>query len=197
MSDDMAQRKSVTLTLRPFQAGDAETIVSWLKDEYALRQWSADRYGRFPITAADMRTYYRTAAQQGGGDFQAMTALGPGGDIVGYFTLRRPGPERDMLRLGFVIVDDRLRGQGYGKAMLALAIRLAFTSASRVTLGVFENNDAAIRCYRACGFREVPVAEPEWYVCMGQVWECVEMELRRPGRAARGGAGERLLEGYR
>lgn len=32
------------LRLRPYKKGDAEVIVSWLKDEYSFRQWSADRY---------------------------------------------------------------------------------------------------------------------------------------------------------
>lgn len=36
--------------------------------------------------------------------------------------MRYPEANREVLRLGFIIVDSELRGKGYGKAMLELAI---------------------------------------------------------------------------
>ena len=41
------------LKLRPYRPADAATIVSWIADEYSFRQWCADRYDHYPITAAD------------------------------------------------------------------------------------------------------------------------------------------------
>lgn len=46
------------LRLRPYKACDAKIITKWLKNEYAFRQWSADRYEKYPITAEDMNLYY-------------------------------------------------------------------------------------------------------------------------------------------
>lgn len=46
------------LRLRPYKACDAQTITKWLKDEYAFRQWSADRYEKYPITSEIMNLYY-------------------------------------------------------------------------------------------------------------------------------------------
>ena len=34
----------MNLTLRPYQPSDAAVITSWLKSEYLMRQWCADRY---------------------------------------------------------------------------------------------------------------------------------------------------------
>ena len=42
------------LKLRPYKPSDAEAIVSWIKDERALRKWSSDRYGAYPIAAEDI-----------------------------------------------------------------------------------------------------------------------------------------------
>jgi len=42
------------LRLREYVESDATTILSWIKDEYAFRQWSADRYTEYPISAEDM-----------------------------------------------------------------------------------------------------------------------------------------------
>jgi len=39
------------LKLRPYKPCDAETIVSWCKDEESFRRWTSDRYDSFPITA--------------------------------------------------------------------------------------------------------------------------------------------------
>lgn len=39
------------IRLRQYKPCDAKAIVSWIKDEEALRKWSSDRFGDFPITA--------------------------------------------------------------------------------------------------------------------------------------------------
>lgn len=46
------------LRLRPYKACDAETIVSWIGDERAFRQWCAGRFPAYPITAADLNRHY-------------------------------------------------------------------------------------------------------------------------------------------
>ena len=38
------------IRLRPYKDCDAQKITAWIKDEYSFRQWSADRYDKFPIT---------------------------------------------------------------------------------------------------------------------------------------------------
>lgn len=165
------------LRLRPYKPCDAQVITKWLKNEYAFRQWSADRYERFPIIPDDMNRYYNR--EKDNQRIWAMTAFDDAG-IVGHFTMRYPDSSGlDEIRLGFVIVDDEKRGMGYGKEMLSLAIRYAFDllKVSKISLGVFENNTAAIHCYLACGFQAVPSETPEHYLCMGETWSCIEMEL--------------------
>ena len=168
------------LRVRPYKACDAQTITGWLTDEYAFRQWSADRYEKFPITPDDMNSYY--GRDEKNGRIWGMTAFDET-DVVGHFTMRFPDPDSlDEIRLGFVIVDNRKRGRGYGKEMLSLAIRYAFdvVRVKKLSLGVFENNDAAIACYESCGFKRVKAEHTERYPCMGEIWDCIEMELVRP-----------------
>lgn len=165
------------IRLRPYKACDAQTITKWLKDEYAFRQWSADRYEKYPITSADMNLYYDR--DRDNGQSWAMTAFDDT-DIVGHFTMRFPNSNCfDEIRLGFVVIDDNMRGKGYGKEMLSLAIRYAFdfVKVKKISLGVFENNEAAIKCYEACGFQRVKPENVENYHCMGEIWNCIEMEL--------------------
>lgn len=167
------------LRLRPYKTCDAKYIVSWIKDETAFRKWSADRYEKYPISAEDMNRHY--AGLDDSDAFFPMTAFDDSG-VVGHLIMRFPDSDKNVLRFGFVIVDDRKRGMGYGKEMLRLSIRYAFEilKVQKITLGVFENNQAACYCYKSVGFREVEVEETEYYHIFDEDWKCLELELKGP-----------------
>ena len=166
------------LRLRPYKMTDAAAITSWIKNEYIFRQWCADRYDRYPLTPADMNAYYNQ--METNDTIWGMTAFDETG-VVGHFTMRFPSDDKKEIRLGFVIVDDSKRGQGYGKDMLKLAIHYAFDciKVDTISLGVFENNVPARKCYESVGFRPVIKDIPEQYWCLGEVWTCIEMQLDR------------------
>ncbi len=100
-------------------------------------------------------------------------------EVVGYITLRVPADDPTEQRIGFVIVDDSKRGRGLGKTLVGMAVDYAFCKldATKVSLGVFENNPVAIRCYESVGFRRVVRQETESYECLGETWNCIEMEI--------------------
>ena len=95
--------------------------------------------------------------------------------------MRYPNNNKNEIRLGFVIIDDSQRRKGYGKEMISLAIKYAFEflKVNKISLGVFENNIAALNCYESCGFKKVILDKRECYECMGEIWNCIEMELKR------------------
>ena len=170
------------LRLRPYKPSDADVILGWIKDEDTFRKWSTDRYPHYPITAADMNHKYISC----NGDcadpdnFYPMTAFDESG-TVGHLILRFTDPEKTVLRFGFIIVDDSRRGMGYGKQMLMLAQQFAFDilKAQKVTLGVLENNPGAYHCYKAAGFKEIPMKEDIVFEIMGEKWKCIEMEMNK------------------
>lgn len=166
----------MSLTLRTYQLSDATVIASWLKSEYLMRQWCADRYERYPVTPEDMNAYHERYID---GQHSRALTMTDGDDIVGYITLRIPADDSTEQRLGFVIVDDSKRGRGLGKALVSMAVKYAFETlgATKVSLGVFENNPSAVHCYESAGFRRVSLPETESYECLGETWNCIEMEL--------------------
>lgn len=168
----------MSLTLRPYKPLDAAVITSWLKNEYLMRQWCADRYEHYPVTPEEMNTYYDRYID--GQRSRALTMV-DNGDIVGYITLRNPADNPTEQRLGFVIVDDSKRGRGLGKVLVSIAVKYAFEAlgATKVSLGVFENNPSAIHCCEAAGFHRVSLPETESYECLGEVWNCIEMEMKK------------------
>ena len=157
------------LRIRPYKPQDAETILSWCRDEKAFYQWSAGMLGGYPAAPEALRFVEA---------LMPFTAFDEEG-IVGFFTLRNPGGNPDELRFGFVIVDPACRGRGYGKAMLRLGLKFAFElyGAKKASLGVFENNPAAWHCYRAVGFRDVELETTETYRIFGENWKCRELEI--------------------
>ena len=125
--------------IRPYNASDAGTILSWCQDEKAFYQWTAGILGKYPITQSEFSFVE---------SLMPFTAFDETG-IVGFFTLRNPNESLDELRFGFVIMNPLMRGKGYGKAMLRLGLRFAFEiyGAKKASLGVFENNLSAYYCY--------------------------------------------------
>ncbi|NPD81816.1 GNAT family N-acetyltransferase [Prevotella sp. PINT] len=166
----------MNVRLREFHPADANIIAGWLKSEHLMRQWCADRYPRYPVTAEDMKMYYRKFID--GHSSMAFTMVSDE-EVVGYVTLRRPSADEAEWRLGFVIVDDSRRGLGLGKMLVGMAVDYACKElgATKISLGVFENNPSAIRCYEAAGFKQVQRESIESYYCLGETWNCIEMEL--------------------
>ena len=97
------------MTLRQFTIDDAPIILSWIKDKTAFRKWSADRYPVYPPKPEDMVAQYESDV------IFPFTAIDDEGKVVGHIILRYPDSSKTVIRFGFVIVDDQLRGNGYGK----------------------------------------------------------------------------------
>ena len=104
------------------------------------------------------------------------TAIDDEGKVVGHIMLRYPDSSKTVIRLGFVIVDDNLRGKGYGKQMLQLAIQKATHEfgAKKITLGVFDNNPSAFYCYESVGFK---ITGTDSYLIDGEEWTGTEMGI--------------------
>lgn len=168
------------LRLRTYKPIDADTILTWCKDERSFRKWTSDRYDSYPITADDINRKYvdfnGDCAEPD--NFYPMTAFDESG-VVGHFIMRFTDEKKSVLRLGFVIVDDSKRGKGYGKGMILLALKYAFEimKADKVTIGVFENNAPAYHCYQSAGFKEVILEDEIWCEVCGEKWKLLELEI--------------------
>ncbi len=155
------------LRLRPYNKNDAETILSWTKDETAFYKWTAGVLGKYPLSVEQFNEVCNA---------MAFTAVDDD-EIAGFFTMRRPTKSHDELRFGFVIVNPDIRGKGYGKKMLQLGAIFAkeIYGAKKATLGVFKNNEPAYYCYRAVGFTNLP--KTDTYEINGETWDCLELEM--------------------
>lgn len=163
------------LRLRQYKRCDSEKIAKWLEDENVYFKWGGKMMGDYPLPAAAIDETYR--AKNGfceEDNFYPWVALDDNDNVVGHFIMRYLNGNRRLLRFGWVIVDDSIRGRGYGTEMLRLGLKYAFGifGAEKITIGVFEKNDIAANCYRKLGFKEVETVP-------GDPWNVIEMELLR------------------
>ncbi len=162
------------LRLRPFKNSDAEFIVKWITDEKQFYMWSAGRFGEFPLDAKRLCEHY----EKSGDNFFTFTAFDENG-VAGHLIIRFLDDKKEEARLGFIIVDSKIRGKGYGHKMIELAIKYCFEilMVSKVSLGVFDNNPNAYNCYKACGLKETGGS---WQIkLMGEDWNCIEMAIEK------------------
>ena len=145
------------LKLRPYKPCDAQAIAKWVQDKDVFEMWGGERFGDFPITAEIIDNKYR---------------LDNG--VVGHFIMRYINGDHKIIRFGWVIVDSDVRGKGYGTEMLRLGLKYAFDilGAEKITIGVFEDNTPAHKCYQKVGFVDAGVTKDA-------TRDIIEMEINR------------------
>lgn len=165
------------MEFREYQETDALEILKWINNERDFRMWSADRYDSYPIKPNDININYDESKKIS--KFYPMT-LTIDGKVIGHLILRNPNNDKDTIRLGFIIVDNSIRGKGYGKLLILEAIKYAkkVLHAKNINLGVFDCNSSAIYCYKACGFIETDIIN-DAYKYQDETWNQVEMVLKK------------------
>lgn len=164
------------MKLRMFRESDSAAICGWIKDEKVLYQWSADMIGKFPLKPNLLSEYYASVAN--GDTFFPVCICDDADRLIGHLIIKYPNSEdRSLVRFGFVIINNELRGQGYGRRTMQSAIEYAknVLKAERITLGVFADNESAKHCYESVGFAATGAVHV-YKLPVGE-WECIEMEL--------------------
>ena len=135
------------LTLKPFNNSDATLLAELLKNEQTYALICGGKYGNYPVTAQDIINYYATLEGA-----HPMTAFFEG-RAVGHILIVKKG---EGALLGSVVIDERERGKGLGRHLLASALDFAFKTlgAKEACIGVFEDNAGALSLYKSLGFKE-------------------------------------------
>jgi RimJ/RimL family protein N-acetyltransferase len=148
--------KAVTpalVTLRPFDRGDFDWLISWLPTEADLVEWCA-AFFRHPLTRAQLEPYLESARRPN--TRVIFTAVADDGEPVGHVEISHIWPHLSS-RLSRVLVAPDRRRRGIGGAIVRQALAFSFREhgVDRIDLGVSTDNVAAIGCYEKLGFSRV------------------------------------------
>lgn len=163
------------LTLEPFDIKNADTLISWIKDERFLATWCASTFS-WPITRSAMEEMLALCASDAPHRQYIQAIEKETGRFVGCFGIRRIDSHGTAGHLSLIIVSPELRGTGAGSAMVRRALDLGFSKEgfNRMQLKVFSCNPAAKRCYEACGM-EALAGREEWFDFKDEKWQVFTM----------------------
>lgn len=163
------------LRLRPYKPADAGCLMMWLEDERTVEFWKADRF-TWPLTARQLSAYYDDFAADLSA--AAFTALDEKGEPAGHFSFRRIDWTENRAHMGFIVVNPDSRGKGLGRQMIRLALQYArqILGLDFVTLGVYDCNGTARRCYEAEGFVRAERLGEKQADFHGEIWRYYYME---------------------
>lgn len=136
------------LLLRLAGVDDDAAIAALAASAEDVRQ--AAPSDRFPLHARDVRRWLEHERRSG-------FVLEEGGSILAYGELN-PEPDRELaFWIGHLMVRTDRRDQGVGRRVVMALLHHGFVTlrARTVRIGAFDDNPAALACYRACGFREI------------------------------------------
>ena len=134
------------LLLRRFEPRFARTVASWVQDADELFNLTPTTPP--PLTASKVIAWSRAP----GWAFLLHTR---GADTpTGYGELNPIRSNDEHLWIGHVVVDPAERGRGTGTALVQKLAETGFSTlaAERISLIVFPDNEAAVRCYVRAGF---------------------------------------------
>ena len=171
--------ESERLILRPYiHSLDFDIIKNWISEPREHAMWCAERM-KFPIEREDFANAMETIAQNCGDS--PFIATSDDGKPIGFFCYSVNTQTNEGM-LKFVMVDPAMRGKGYGRKMLRLAVKYAFemTGADKVHLCVLSANTGAKRCYESVGFTESSTDEKA-FTYENETWDRCHMIIVKGG----------------
>jgi RimJ/RimL family protein N-acetyltransferase len=141
----------VPLHLCPFARGDYERLIASAESPDFLYQWAGPLF-TFPLDRLQLERYLLTAI----GDpptHRIYTALDETGEPAGHIELANIDRLNRSANIARVLVFAGRRGQGLGRELLTLALAVGFDEfhLHRISLYVFDFNQAAITAYERAG----------------------------------------------
>jgi RimJ/RimL family protein N-acetyltransferase len=167
------------IQLHYFTAADFDQLIQWIDTESLLINWSGSLFS-FPLTHSSMEWYIRNTNDLETADALIYKAVDSStGETIGHISLGGISRKNKSARISRVLIGNSAnKGKGYCKQMINEILKIGFDQMQlhRISLGVYDYNTAALKCYQSAGFsiegtmREVLLHEGKW-------WSLIEMGI--------------------
>ncbi len=141
--------------LEYFDREDFKQLIEWMNSEHLITNWAGSLF-RFPLTEDSLDWYIEDTNEPNSSDAFVYKAVDTKtGKTVGHISLGSVSEKNRSARISRVLVGNTAeRGKGYCAGMINAVLKIGFEELKlhRISLGVYDFNTAAIRCYEKCGF---------------------------------------------
>ncbi len=167
------------IKLEYFVKSDCAQLINWIKDEELLINWSGTLF-HFPLTEESMNWYIEDI-----NDLNTSSALvykvkdTETNTVIGHISLGNISRKNQSARITRVLIgDEENKGKGFCKKMIKAILKIGFEDLHlhRISLGVYDFNTSAIKCYQKAGLmiegntRECLLVKDKW-------WSLIEMSI--------------------
>lgn len=166
------------IRLAYFEKDDVNLLIDWINTDELLTNWAGSLFS-FPLTASSMEWYISKTNDLNASDaFVYKVINDETGEVVGHISLGGISRKNRSARISRVFISDGNKGKGYCRAMVEAVLKIGFEDLKlhRISLGVYDFNSAALKCYQSAGFiiegitRDVLMYNDKW-------WSLVEMSI--------------------
>lgn len=166
------------IRLEHFQKEDFEQLMQWIGNEELLTNWSGNLFS-FPLSSRSLDWYIEDTNIINESEAFVYKAIDPSGKTVGHISLGGISWKNRSARITRVLIGDTVhRGKGCCQGMITAVLKIAFAELNlhRVSLGVYNNNTAATKCYEKAGMKTEGLhRDILWY--KEAWWSMIEMSI--------------------
>jgi RimJ/RimL family protein N-acetyltransferase len=167
------------IVLERFTPADFSQLIEWIDSERLMKEWSGSLFS-FPLTEESLSWYIEGANDLKDPDVFVYKATDKAtGETVGHISLGSISQRDKSGRITRVLVgNNAARGKGVCRRMVQALLRIGFEELGlhRISLGVYDFNQPAIKCYLKAGMKQEGILRD--VVRHGDTyWSLVEMGI--------------------
>jgi RimJ/RimL family protein N-acetyltransferase len=143
------------IALSRFEPGDIPELLEWIPDAVALARWSGPSY-HISSLQEDLLSDYELTNNDPPSLLMFKIIDHPTSTAIGHVQVFVDRTNNLALMGRLLIGPTKLRNRGVGGNAIQRVLQYCFQTLGlhRVSLNVYENNPAAIRCYERTGFKK-------------------------------------------
>lgn len=167
------------IRLEYFDHNDFDQLIKWISSEELLINWAGSLFN-FPLTRTSMEWYLSDTNDPEKSDALVYKVIEEEtGETVGHISLGGISRKNRSARISRVLIgNEKSKGKGYCKQMIKAILKIGFEDLKlhRISLGVYDFNLSALKCYQSSGFviegtmRDVLLYKEKW-------WSLIEMGI--------------------
>ena len=168
------------IKLEYFDKEDFKQLIEWMNSEHLITNWAGSLF-KYPLTEESLDWYISDANDVASSDAFIYKAIDiKTGKTVGHISLGGVSDKNRAARISRVLVGNNVeRGKGYCTGMINAILKIGFEDLKlhRISLGVYDFNKSALRCYEKCGFVNEGLMRDVLRYDDGSYWSLIEMSM--------------------